>query len=148
MAYRREAILSATAAAVASVGGCVQEPADSTPGKRSTEEIQTTFETGVDTAIETADDPIVSFKAGEIVVIGTYAIGNYCYNPTLAEPAYDEAADRLEIRVTREHVGSTECEDINQEISYRAVVTFDGQPPETVHVIENDGGETTRSRPH
>ncbi len=101
------------------------------------------FETGVDVDKGMNDDPAVSFEDDEIHVIGAYGIGNACYSEHLAEPSYDAERDELQIRLTRQHSGSDTCDELFQTVSYRVVVSVDGDLPGTVTVTEDMGEETT-----
>lgn len=108
-----------------------------------TDILATTFDTGVSDSRDFADDPTVEIEGDEVIVTGRYSTGGACYDAHLPEPTYDENDDELRIRVGRTHDGSDECDDLEEMVSYRLTVEFDGAPPGTVHVTEDMGGETT-----
>lgn len=146
MELTRRALVTAAGGVAAGLAGCVEESAlQSQPDETATEIVDVAFEVGADVDRSVEDDPTVSYDRGdgEIRVEGRYAIGNGCYEVAFPDPVYDDAEDELRIRLARTHDGSDECDDLDQHVSYRIVVTVDGEPPGVVYVSEARGGEAT-----
>ena len=126
-------------ASAGALAGCLGDDEDDEPPTIT----GTTFETGISTTLEFSDDPLVDIEDNEIVVTGMYSTGNACYDEDFPEPTYDEDDDELTVRLGRIHDGSDECDDLEEMVSYRVTVAFEGSPPGQVHVTEDMGGETT-----
>ncbi|WP_255169906.1 hypothetical protein [Natrononativus amylolyticus] len=146
MELTRRALMAGAGGAAVGLAGCVEESALlSQSEERSTEIVDVAVESDADVDRSVEDDPTVSYDRGdgEIRVQGRYSIGNSCYDAEFPEPTYDPTDDTLRVRLSRTHDGSDECEDVDQEVPYRIVVTIDGDPPGVVYVTESRGGEAT-----
>lgn len=148
----RRHTLAVAAGTTALLAGCLDEVSSDATSGDGTESrvdeptmiVDTDVTTGVTVDNQFDDDPDVEYDSEQNVVTvrGRYSIGNACYDEYFPDPEYDEDADELRIEVSRRHDGRDECDDLDQQISYRVTVTIDGTPPGTIAVSENMGGET------
>ena len=93
-----------------------------------------------------ASEASVSFEGNEAVVTGTVVGNNGCYRARLGEVSYDGSSDtcRVVVEAFDDRGSSGGCTECITEITYEAVVVFDGGLPGTLEVVHDElGGKNT-----